>query len=136
MRATTAFMRRAARSPIGPVRLVGVLAALVAAASVLVGTGCGASHGTAAVPNRKVCQVNLAVTNMVCEDGCPIKVRSALAQVNGVTDVNVDYQSQNIVVDAVFPACSSDGAEQMVDALWQKGYTATVTGSRAVATFQ
>lgn len=100
------------------------------------GAACAPANGTASVPDRKVCQVNLAVNNMVCEDGCPIKVRSALAQVNGVMDVNVDYQTQNIVVDAVFPACSRGGAEQMVDALWEKGYVAKVTGSRAVATFQ
>lgn len=80
--------------------------------------------------------MNIAVAGMVCADGCPLKVRAALAGVNGVQDVSVDYDSNNVVVDAVYPACSRDGAEQMVDALWQKGYTATVVGSRSVVSWQ
>jgi copper chaperone CopZ len=117
-------MRRAARGFLG-LALLGLTAA-----------ACGKNNGSSEVPDRKVCQVNLAIAGMVCEDGCPIRVRSALAGVNGVMDVSVDYASNNVVVDAVFPACSRDGADQMVSALWQKGYTAKVTGSRAVVAWQ
>ncbi|MFO0611245.1 MAG: heavy metal-associated domain-containing protein [Polyangiaceae bacterium] len=115
---------------------LGALGIFGVAALALLGGACGKNNGASEVPDRKVCQVNLAIAGMVCEDGCPIRVRAALAQVNGVQDVSVDYASNNVVVDAVFPACSRDGAEQMVDALWQKGYTAKVTGSRAVVAWQ
>lgn len=97
---------------------------------------CGKNNGASAVPDRKVCQVNIAVAGMICADGCPIRVQSALGGVNGVQGVSVDYESQNVIVDAVFPACSRDGAEQMVDALWQKGYSAKVVGSNAVVMAQ
>lgn len=117
-------MRRAALGVLG-IALLGVMT-----------TACGKNNGASAVPDRKICQVNIAVAGMICADGCPIRVQSALGGVNGVQGVSVDYEAQNVVVDAVFPACSRDGAEQMLDALWQKGYTAKVVGSRAVVTMQ
>lgn len=82
------------------------------------------------VPDRKTCEVNIRVSNMACEDACPIKVQSALANVDGVRRVDVDYASGFASVTAAYPACSSTGYEGMMRNLYYQGYKARIVSSR------
>ena len=84
------------------------------------------------VKDRKECEVALALPNMVCAEGCPTKVRAALARVTGVRGVGVDFDTKNAVVDAEYPACSRDGVEHMLEELHAKGYEAHVVQVRAI----
>lgn len=92
----------------------------------------GCAGSLSGVSDKKECQVALALPNMVCEEGCPIRVRSALARVGGVRDVDVDFNSKNAIVDAAFPACSRRGVEEMLSALRAKGYDASFVQMRAI----
>jgi len=96
--------------------------------------GCGAS--LVGVSDKKECEVALAVPNMVCAEGCPIRVRSALARVTGVRDVGVDFNSRNALVDAAYPACSESGVKQMIAELRAKGYDASFVQMRDVQRLQ
>ena len=83
------------------------------------------------VPDRESCTVDLALPNMACSEACPIKVRSALSGVAGVQQVDVDYDSKSATVEAVYPACSSDGFEEMMARLYARGYRARVVSARS-----
>ena len=93
--------------------------------------GCGGSpYGDfSKVPTRDSCTVELAIPNMACGEACPVKVRAALSSVGGVRAVDVDYEGRSAVVEAVSPACSGDGFEQMVAKLYARGYRARVVSS-------
>jgi copper chaperone CopZ len=88
------------------------------------------------VPEKRECEVALALPNMVCEEGCPVRVRAALAGVSGVRDVSVDFESKNALVDAQYPACSRAGVEDMIGKLFAKGYRAEYVGMRAIPRMQ
>lgn len=95
---------------------------------------CGGSYygDFSNVPDREACEVAISLPNMACEEACPVKVRGALANVAGVRRVQVDYPGRSAVVDAVYPACSGDGFEQMMKSLYMQGYKARVVSSRTL----
>ncbi|MBL8741142.1 MAG: heavy-metal-associated domain-containing protein, partial [Myxococcales bacterium] len=77
------------------------------------------------------CTVDLALPNMACAEACPIKVRQALGGVAGVQSVDVDYDAKSATVEAVYPACSRDGFEDMMEKLYARGYRARVVSARS-----
>jgi copper chaperone CopZ len=80
--------------------------------------------------DREACTLGVSLPNMACSDVCPMKVRGALARVKGVRAVDVDFESRSAVVDAVYPACSEAGYEQMVERLGELGYQAYIVSAR------
>ncbi len=107
---------------------------LFGATLVVVSSGCASS--LSGIPDRKECNVALAVPNMVCQDGCPIRVRMALANVSGVRGVDVDFTGRNALVDATYPACSEHGVEQMIAELGAKGYRANFVRMSSIPRLQ
>ncbi len=83
------------------------------------------------VPDRDSCTLDVALPNMACDEACPIKVRQALRSVDGVQTVDVDYEARRATVEAVYPACSSGGFDQMMSNLYQRGYRAKVVSARS-----
>jgi len=110
-------------------RLVAAVAVLTLPCAVF---ACGGSRygDFSDVPTRKTCELNLVVPNMACEDACPVKVKSALFNVEGVRRVDVDFGSRTAVVDAFYPACSAEGYEHMMASLASLGYEARIVSSR------
>jgi len=117
-------------------RFLSVLSGTFAAAT-LSGLACsGCATPLSNIPDRDECQVALAVPNMVCQDGCPLRVKSALANVSGVRGVDVDFSGRNALVDAAFPACSKSGVAQMIGQLHSKGYDASFVRMSGVPRLQ
>lgn len=114
-----------------PRRLVSLLLAASTLPALASASGCVSSpYGDFSnVPDRASCTVEIAISNMACPEACPIKVRDAVFRVQGVRDVAVDYESGRAGVEAVYPACSSDGFEQMMANLYARGYKAKIAGS-------
>jgi len=96
------------------------------------GVSCAASpYGDfSRVPDRDSCTLDVALPNMACSEACPIKVREAIGGVEGVQRVDVDYDARRASVEAVYPACSSDGFEEMMKNLYARGYRARVISAR------
>jgi hypothetical protein len=59
-----------------------------------------------------------------------VKVHAALANVQGVRSVDVDYASGFASVTANYPACSATGHEGMMRNLYHQGYKARIVSSR------
>lgn len=115
-----------------PLRRSALLAlSSLAFAALVVASGCASSpYGDfSKVPDRASCTVDVAISNMACPEACPIKVRDAVFKVQGVRDVAVDYGAGHAQIEAVYPACSSDGFEQMIANLYARGYKARVATS-------
>lgn len=88
------------------------------------------------VPDREACELTVSLPNMACPQACPMKVRGALANVEGVRSVNVDYEGRMATVGAVYPACSSDGFEQMAKNLYMQGYKSRIVSSRTLTPWE
>lgn len=93
--------------------------------------GCGGSPDAADFPTERArCTVEVAVPNMACETACPIKVRALLADVEGVQDVNVDFEHRHATVEGVWPACGHKGFRQMLANLATRGYQGQIISSQ------
>ena len=74
--------------------------------------------------------MEVAVPNMACETACPIKVRALLASVQGVEQVDVNFEERKATVEGVWPACGHRGMENMLDSLATRGYTGQIVSSQ------
>jgi len=97
---------------------------LVASAS------CSSRKKQAVQPNdRATCAVDIEVSGVPCEANCPL-VEQALANVDGVTAVKMDFATHTASIDAVHPACGGEGFDEMVGALEDAGFSGTITATR------
>ena len=108
-----------------------MFAAIVASAGIGA-CGGGITGDLSDVHDKKECEVTLALPNMVCAEGCPIKVQAELSRVTGVRSAAVDFEGKNAVVAAEYPACSRDGVAAMIERLYDKGYVARLVQMRAI----
>lgn len=91
---------------------------------------CGKSslHG-ATYAERQSCSVEVAIPNMACAEKCPVAVRGALARVEGVQEVDVDFGARSARVAANWPACGNDGYGEMLDNLGELGYQGQIVSA-------
>jgi copper chaperone CopZ len=100
-------------------------------------SACGSAYGDfSKYPDRKSCEVAVSLPNMACAEACPVKVRSALSNVDGVRRVDVDYEGRVASITAEYPACSGAGHEQMIRNLYARGYKAKIVSSRPLMGFE
>lgn len=110
-------------------RFSAVLVLLLVPAALGLGCGKPKAWDPALERNRAECTLGIDLPNMACAEACPLKVRSAIARVRGVQDVQVDYEAKKATVYAAWPACGADGYEQMIDNLYQRGYRARIVSA-------
>lgn len=112
-------------------RLLVAIAASAAALTVVVASGCGgAARRQGVQPNdRASCEVDIEVDGVPCEANCPL-VEQALAGVDGVQGVRMDFASRTASIDAVHPACGGDGFDEMIAALEDAGFGGSIVGTR------
>lgn len=93
--------------------------------------GCGGASSRQSVqPNdRASCQVDVEVDGVPCEANCPL-VEQALANVDGVQGVHMDFASKTATVDAVHPACGGEGFDAMIAALEDAGFGGSIAATR------
>jgi copper chaperone CopZ len=106
-----------------PQNLAVITLALV---GVVLAASCAADPRTAAYPDRSHCTVALSVPDMSCSAVCPDRVRAALASVEGVDEIDVDFEGRRVALRGRWPACGSRGYARMLDRLEQAGYVASI----------
>ncbi|MFO0550057.1 MAG: heavy metal-associated domain-containing protein [Polyangiaceae bacterium] len=74
------------------------------------------------------CSIDIRVTNMACREACPLKVRDAVTNVDGVDEVRVDYDEGRATIEARGMACKRPGTSEMVRLLNSSGYKAYLVG--------
>jgi copper chaperone CopZ len=98
----------------------------VCAIAALAPSACARRSLGASYPDRAQCDVALLVPSMSCGEVCPGKVRSALLEVEGVEEVEVDFGARRAAVTARWPACGERGYGAMLDRLAAQGYQASI----------
>lgn len=83
----------------------------------------------ASYAERQSCSVELTIPNMACEEKCPVSVRAALARVEGVQEVDVDFGGRSAHVAASWPACGNDGYGEMIENLGDLGYEGRIVST-------
>ena len=92
--------------------------------------GCGGGRHQAVQPNdRASCEVDIAIGNTPCEANCPL-VEQALADVDGVKGVHMDFATKTAYVQAEHPACGGRGFDEMITALDDAGFDASIESTR------
>ena len=100
----------------------------VAVASAL--AACGGAPKQAVQPNdRSSCEVDIAIANTPCEANCPL-VEQALADVEGIKGVHMDFATHTAYVEAEHPACGGKGFDEMIAALDDAGFDASIESTR------
>lgn len=99
------------------------------AAALAGGCGGGARHQSVQPNDRASCQVDIEVSGVPCEANCPL-VEQALANVDGVEGVRMDFGSKTASIDAVHPACGGDGFDAMIAALEDAGFGGSIVATR------
>lgn len=94
--------------------------------ALVLGAACGGRPAVAGYPDRSRCDVGLRIPDMSCGEVCPGKVRAALASVEGVEEVEVDFGARTAHVAAVWPACGRDGYGEMLENLDEAGYRGVI----------
>ena len=103
---------------------------LLASSAALAVSGCGGVPHQAVQPNdRAACQVDIAIGNTPCEANCPL-VEQALADVDGVKGVHMDFATKTAYVEAEHPACGGKGFDEMIAALDDAGFDASIESTR------
>jgi copper chaperone CopZ len=92
----------------------------------LMPSACARRSLGASYPDRAQCNVALQIPSMNCGEVCPGKVRSALLEVEGVEEVEVDFGARTAAVTARWPACGERGYGAMLDGLAAQGYVASI----------
>ncbi len=67
---------------------------------------------------------------MSCSAVCPDRVRSALASVEGVEEIDVDFAGRWVSLRGRWPACGSRGYARMLDRLRDAGYVASIESAQ------
>lgn len=110
-------------------RLITLPAVLLALLAVQA-TACGGAPHQAVQPNdRATCEVDIAIGNTPCEANCPL-VEQALADVDGVKGVRMDFATKTAYVEAEHPACGGKGFDEMIAALDDAGFDASIESTR------
>ena len=112
-------------------QLVGVGGLLAGLLGVTLGAAaCGGRPKQAVQPNdRASCHVDIEVSGVPCEANCPL-VEQALARVEGVEGVRMDWSSKMASVEAVHPACGGAGFDEMIGVLEDAGFGGSIASTR------
>jgi hypothetical protein len=96
----------------------------------LVAAACGGAPHQPVQPNdRAACEVDIAIANTPCEANCPL-VEQALADIDGIKGVRMDFATHTAYVQAEHPACGGKGFDEMIAALDDAGFDASIESTR------
>ncbi len=107
-------------------QLIRLSAALLALAVTACG---GARHQSVQVNDRSSCEVDIAIGNTPCAANCPL-VEQALADIEGIKGVRMDFATKTAYVQAEHPACGGKGFDEMIAALDDAGFDASIESTR------